>query len=387
MINRKTKRKIGSAAYGTFIVLYVLALAFVIVLVMTQAWQYAEKYEEARPEPVIDAYMEQLSENLYSESLGQTIAAMPHELQSDEEVLTEVRAMLHDELSYRRATGSDEVIHYDLLCGKNKFGEVTLERDGSASRRGNFSMLRSIPALGLSFDADLRPWIITDEEFYFDGLYTSVSITVPRMYTVTLNGVTLGDEYIVERNIPYDVLKDYYNAYPNLPTKVTYQVDDVIGHLEPVVYDEDGNQVVIDDSQSDLQYIQQPDEATMSRLSSFAWDFADRYMGFSAGVSEFTYAYSRVAPYVEDKSDLDERLQMARDGYSWAHTNSYRFDSASLNSAVDVGDNYYVLDITAETTVTYPNKGDNGVVHEYNGLKVIVHDTGSEILAVTVERY
>ena len=53
-----------------------------------------------------------------------------------------------------------------------------------------------------------------------------------------------------------------------------------------------------------------------------------------------------------------------------------------------LGDGYYVADIHAQTVITYPNKGENGVVHDNNGLRVLVYDlNGTEMRAVTVERY
>ena len=56
-----------------------------------------------------------------------------------------------------------------------------------------------------------------------------------------------------------------------------------------------------------------------------------------------------------------------------------------LNSAIDVGGGYYILDVTTETTVLYPNKGENGILHEFDGLTIIAQDFGSDIRAVTVE--
>ena len=73
------------------------------------------------------------------------------------------------------------------------------------------------------------------------------------------------------------------------------------------------------------------------------------------------------------------------DGYGWAHTLSYTFNGAVLNSAIDLGGGYYILDVTTETTVLYPNKGDNGTLHEFDGLTIVALDFGDSIRAVTVE--
>ena len=205
---------------------------------------------------------------------------------------------------------------------------------------------------------------------------------------MSLNGVKLGEEYIVERDIPYDVLKDYYSQYPALPKKVTYKFDNVFGHLSPVVYNEKGEETVIDETKDDSQYIKPVDEAIMGRLSEFAVPFADAYLSFSAAVADPMYSYSKLMPYIQLGGDLDLRLKQAMDGTgNWGHTTSYRFESGQLNRATDVGDGYYILEISAVTTTTFPNHGENGVVTDNNGLTVIVHDTDEGIRAVAVERY
>ena len=385
MARRAKKRKIGSVIYGTFIVLYVLALAAVILVVLSRTWAFAKDYEAAQPAPVIDAYMDDLRANLYNDGIGAAVAEMNHGVQSNDEVVAQVKRLLRGTLDYRRAAGSDgeSRIVYDLICNKEKFGTVTLVRDDSAGKDANFV----VPVFKWSFD--LRPWKIGSEEFYLDGLYSSLSITVPSTYSVTVNGVTLGEDHIVERDIPYDVLKDYYDTYPDLPTKVTYSVGDLIGEFEPVVYDEKGNEVTIDENADDMQFIEQPSAEIMAKLTDFVADFSNKYLYFSSGVGSPTGSFASLQPYLIEGGDLENRLRGAMVNYAegWLNTNSYQFNSSRLNSAIEVDEGYYIVDATAETTVTFPNKGDNGVVHDFNGLKMIVRLNGDEIKVLSVERY
>ena len=370
------KKKHGAAAYTAALLVYTLILVVLACFGLTKVWNYAEEYEASRPDHTMDTYIERLSKNLWDDSIAATIAAMPHEVQTDEECKELVKAMLSDELSYSRQAGggeTDPTITYNLLCGGNVFGKVVLVRDTSKEKEVEFGLL---------------PWRVDKEEFDFNGLYSSVQITVPEAYSVKLNGVTLGEEYIIERDIPYDVLEDYYNQYPDLPKKVTYKFDNVFGHLEPVVYNEQGEETVIDQTRDDSQYIKPVDPAVMERMQAFAVNFSDTYLAYCAGVYDPMYAYNNLAPYILLGGEFDARLHQAMDGYSnWSHTTSYRFDSATLNKATDVGDGYYILEISAMTTTTFPNHGENGVVTTNNGLSVIVHDTAGEIRAVAVERY
>ena len=381
------KKKRSSALYTVVLLVYTLVLVIAACYGLTQVWNYAENYEAARPDNTMNEYIDNLSRNLWDDSIAATVSAMSHPVQTDEECREIVKNMLSDELSYARQPGgadSDSSLIYNLLCGGNVFGKVTLARDTSPeAKRANVTL----PFLS-NLMSDQAPWIVSGEEFDFNGLYSSVEITVPETYSVSLNGTKLGEEYIVERDIPYDVLEDYYQQYPGLPKKVTYRFEDVFGHLTPVVYNEKGEETVIDTTKDDSQYIKPVDESVIVRLQEFSTNFADAYLAYSAGVADPMFSYSKLMPYIVIGGDLDLRLKQAMDGMgNWGHTTSYRFESATLNQATDVGDGYYILEISAITVTTFPNHGENGVVTDNNGLTVIVHDTAGEIRAVAVERY
>ena len=370
---KRIKNIHGAGVYATFLTIYILVLALISVFGLTRLWEYAKTLDPVGPESTMDAYIEQLKDNVWNEGMAQTVSAMPHEFQSDEECVQIVKDMLEGDWSYRRREGSTDAspsVEFDLICGKNLIGKATVVRD--ESQRGK------VP------DNQL-PWIVQGNEFYVDGLYTSLKVTVPEKYTVRINNIPVDEKYIVERGIHYDVLEPYYSQYPDLPTKVTYEVHNLFGVQEAVVYDEDGNISVHDDSRNDMQYIKQPDPETWARLEAFAIAFSDQYKYFSAGTGDPTVAISRLNPYIIEGSDLEQRLWLAMDGYGWAHTLSYTFNGAVLNSAIDLGGGYYILDVTTETTVLYPNKGDNGTLHEFDGLTIVALDFGDSIRAVTVE--
>ena len=377
MANRrkKSRRKNhhGAGAYAIALTVYVVVLAVVIVFGLSQLWEYAKTIDPVGPEATMDAYIAQLKDTVWDQGMAQTVAAMPHEFQTDEECVQIVKDMLEGDWSYRRhADSTDESgqVDFDLICGKNLIGKATAVRDES--------MRGQVPDVQI-------PWIVQSNEFYVDGLYTSLKVTVPESYKVRINNIEVGPEYITERGIHYDVLEPYYSQYPDLPTKVTYEVHNIFGVLEPMVFDENGNLFIFDESRNDMQYIKQPPEETMARLEAFAIAFSDAYKYFSAGTGDPINAIARLNPYIIQGSDLEKRLWLATDGYGWAHTLSYEFNGAVLNSAIDVGGGYYILDVTTETTVLYPNKGENGILHEFDGLTIIAQDFGSDIRAVTVE--
>ncbi len=362
------KRKRGARIYWICLACYTLVLCAAAAFGLKLVWQYAAEYEAARPNKVIDEYVANLSENLWDDSIAETIAAMPHEMQSDEDCAQCVKAMLQEGITYQRQGSSESgtVITYNLLCNGHAFGKISLIEDESKVEEVKFKML---------------PWKLYKEEFDFNGLYSSVEIVVPKTYSVYLNGKQLGSEYIVEEGIHYDVLEEYYTDFDSLPTKVRYKYDNVIGTLEPTVKDEDGNDYVIDESRDDSQYINPCDESQLARLSEFAAGFSNNYLRFSTGLG----GYDKLKPYIVLGSDIDVRAQKAAPELTgYAHTSSFAMDSCTLNGALELGDGFFMCDISAATTIYYPGKGE---VNNTNNMRVICVDNNDDIRAVSMEMY
>ncbi len=374
MAELKRKSTSGTVLYTLFIIAYLVVGGALILFGLNKAWIFAAEYEATVPNHVMDDYIAALNENLWDESIARTIELMPHEYQTDAEVAAVVQEMFSSELSYARTIGGDgtNTLVYAILCDGKAFGQVTLVRDESKADEVEFGAL---------------PWKIESETFDFSGLYSSVKVTVPSQYSVAVNGHVLGEECITERGIHYDVLESYYESYPDLPTKVTYTAEHLLGHLEPVIFDEYGNVTVLDETKDDSQYIPPIDNDTWGRLSTFAVSFADPYLAYSSYVRDPHSGLAAVEPYLYPNGDLYQRLKLTQDGYDYAHTTSYRFDGAQLISAVALGGGYYSIDIHAQTTITYPNKGENGVVHDNNGLRVTVVDYNGSFRAIDLERY
>ena len=371
---RKKRSGVGSAIYAFFMILFVVAVGYGIFWVWGKLWVYATEYEGSQSRPVIEAYMDRLRENLWDDSIAETVSSMPHEFQTDEECGEVIRELLRDNLSYTRAAGGDsETEVYNLLCGKNLFGKVTLVQDKSRADELEFAE-----------EYGLYPWKVYKEEFYFDGLYTGAQITVPSEYTVSINGHELGEEYLVETGIPYDVLAEYYQEFPNLPTKVTYRVDQIIGHVDPEIFDADGNPVTIDPERDDSQFIPPVDEATLQSLTDFAWAFSDRYLAFSTGASDMSYLFNELKPYVVAGSDLESRMKGAVEGYvGYQHNSQYQFGGAWLNDTMNLGNGNYVLYIGATASSHQPQ----GYVNVERYMKVLVVDSNTGIRALSVEDY
>ena len=194
----------------------------------------------------------------------------------------------------------------------------------------------------------------------------------------------LGAEHVVETGIPFDVLKNYYERYDGLPTKIRYRFDNIIGSIDPVILDEEGEVFVVDSTKDDSQFIKPCTPEKLERLAQFTAGFVDRYLRYTSGVVDPTYGYQRLQPYLLLGADLDNRMHDALDGLHWAHTSSINVESATLNGALALGDNYYILDITSVATTFASGKGETESV---SNMRVIARERNDDIRAIFLEFY
>ena len=365
------KKNKGRRIYYIFLTIYGLLLTGAAVFGLSLVWSYAEEYEASRPYNAIDEYVAELNETKWIDGIEDAIRDMPHEAQTNAECAEIVKEMLGSGVTYSRMAnlGDSKVANYALKCNGSTFGTVSFIEDESYSEKSRFGLL---------------PWVVYEESFDFTGLYNPVEITVPATYTVELNGFELEEQYIIEDGIKLDALENYYETCPGLVTKVTYRFENAIGPLSFTVYDEDGNEFVLDENADDSQFINYCDEAMLNRMSDFAYEFSDRYFNYITGMVDPMYGYQRLGTVMKSGSDLDGRMKIAMDGLSWAHTSSLRIDSVVLNGGINLGDGFYVADVTTQTTTLQPGQGE--VVGTHN-MKIVLEDAANELRALTLELY
>ena len=390
MANTKKKRRsgAGTAIYVVILTLWILFLAAVCLYILSQIWAYASVYDETLVEPVIESYVGNLRENLWDDSIAETVEAMPHPYQSNEEVRQLVREILMtDEISYAEKAGAvkSDRITYHLLCGENAFGEVTLTQDTSKNLVENVKLptqvVGALAKMGVAIVPELYPWKVAEESFDFSGLYSSTTVTAPKNYTVMLNGVTLGEENIIEQDIHFDNLEPYYYRYDNLPTKVTYKCEHIMGHLEPVVYDENGNTVTYDPEQDDSQYMTEVDDAVMDRIRAHIDGFSDAYLKLSASTGDPVTPYNELLNYIEPGSEMDNTLKQIFLIGDWSHNSYYQYKGSEVVNAWSISGNFYLVDYYARATVNQPA----GPVDLERHLRSIIDDTGDHMITATID--
>ncbi len=391
MANTKKKRRsgAGTAIYVVLLTLWTLAIAAGCLYVLSQMWAYASVYDETQVEPVIESYMDNLRENLWDDSIAETVEAMEHPFQSNEEVRQLVREILTtDEISYTEKTGavkSDSITYY-LLCGENAFGEVTVVQDTSRNLVQNVNIpsviVGGLAKMGVAIQPELYPWKVAGESFDFSGLYSGGSVTVPQNYRVSLNGVTLGEEYITERDIHFDNLETYYYRYDNLPTKVTYQYDHVMGSLDPVITNEAGNEITIDPDRDDSQFMTEvTDPAVLEKIRTHINSFSDAYLHLSASTGDPAGPYNEVLNYIEPGSEMDNSLKQIFLIGDWSHNSYYQYKGSEVDTVYLIGGGFYLVEYYARATVNQPA----GPVDLERHLRSIIDDTGDHMITGTID--
>lgn len=375
------KRRRGRVVYTIFLILYMILIALAALYALKMVWDYAEEYELSRVSHTLDSYLENLNRDRWSDGVERAVREMEHETQSDEEIKSFVQNKLSSGVTAVRKSGSADgsSITYSLRCSGGEIGTVTVTED--ETYRGKIDVTQKPWSL---LPWRIQPWKVTGESFNFDSLYSSVEVVVPSEYSVWINGTQLGEEYITERGIHYDLYEEYYKYWDYLPTKVRYRFDHVIGEAIPEIRDPEGNTVVIDENDGDSQFVEPASDETVARYTEFIIPFTRAYLTYISGVPDSGVHLAELRPYLMKGQDLESRMNDAMDGLSWAHTSSIHVDSVDVNSVLELVDGYTVVDVTAVASTYYYGKGE---LSDTTNLKVMVYDDGQRLWAESLELY
>lgn len=375
------RRKRGRRIYTILLLLFALLIAACAAYALLQIWDFAEQYEYSRPSHAVNEYLDTINRDLWSDGIAAAVDQMSQQTQSAEENKTFVQEYLSKGVTaVRKGSSESGGINYSLRCDGKEIGTLSLEED--LSYRGKIDM-KQWPWRILSMRT--YPWFVESESYDFNGFYDSVSVTVPSEYSVWINGVQLGSEYIAEDNIPYDCYSEYYQYWDYLPTKVRYEYDRVLGQVEPVVKDADGREVTIDPEAGDLQFVDPISPVELQRYYDFCDPFTRQYLIYTSGLSNRAEVnYYALVPYLLPESDLAKRMFDALDGLSWGHTSSINITDVRVNSVLLLVDGYAVCDVSADVNTFTYGKGEE---NRTTNFRVITYDDGEKILGESLELY
>ena len=162
--------------------------------------------------------------------------------------------------------------------------------------------------------------------------------------------------------------------------------NDIIGIIEPVITDPNGNEVTIDPDKDDSQFLVPCSDAETTALDSFVQRFAERYEGYKSGTIDPTYGMNRLSDYLQSGTELYNRLELMKDGLDWSHVTNYVLHSVTLNSVISFGGGNYLCDFTTHITSDSPNGHHDDTLN----YKIIVKDISgnlSDMRVVSLDSY
>ena len=320
-----TKKKTSRFAGG--VALYALILMALILAGLVFFYFYIATYEYTRPENSIARYVEDLQDGAAQEQIAAFVQTLDHRVQPEAEsirLLDEIVRNIHSAKKVSECT--DTRLVYVLKTDDAVLGEVVLTP--TERQRLGFTT-----------------WEVSGEELDFEPLCQETERTVPAKYQVLCNGFPLDENDIVDDQVHYEMLEEFYDSY-RLPCMVTYRSGKTIGPVDVEILDASGNPV----SESDLTeafFSDNCSEAEKAAISEFVNDYVDRYVTYLSGANDMhTYnLYAVLALTVRD-SDLYSRLYQALGGQGFSSSHGDFIRSITLNRCMKLGKNTFACDVT-----------------------------------------
>ena len=322
------------------VVLYGSIVAVAAFFGLSKLWDWAAAYEASRPQNTIDAYMEQLTVSHMQDSAADLIASIDHNIQSEEQCRQKIADVLQGGIVYARKLSecNEQQQVYMLMSGGKTIGKVTL-----AAQQAD--------AFGYT------PWVVSGESFDFSFLIgTGTQVTVPEHYFVYVNGTCLNEDYIVEQGMQFQLVADFYAEY-KLPTMVTYAVDPILGALDVVITDADGNVVTPEEALDEVAVLNNCSETQIAQLDTIAEEYIRTYVRYTSNAEEdLDGNLDRLLTNILPGSALAQRLKDAKHGLRWIGDQKATILSITPHHRIHFLDGYYLFDVTYEYETNYRGK-------------------------------
>ena len=348
-------------------VIYALVFLVIVSAGLWIFWDFIEAYEASRPVNTIKAYVDSLTVERLSDGSGALMDTLDANLQSREEAARLIQESASGSFSYAKksAESTEDRQVYVLRNGRQVIGQFAISA-GEPDKYG------------------FRVWEVTEESFDFSHLLgDSVSVTVPSDFTVLVNGYALDESYIVEMDIPYSTLEEFYGQYP-LPTMVTYSADSYLGSATMTVVDRKGNPIEITEETDYNLLLPECGEVERENVDELIDQFLTRYVAFTGSSSGTAGGnYNRLIRHLVPEGDLAKRLYTAIDGLHFAQSLRDTIQSIHINQYAKLSDGRYYCDVTYVVETV----GKKGPVEMTYNMKVIMLKTEVGLRVEGMTRY
>lgn len=363
MASTKKRKKHSAGRFIAGMLVYALIVAVAVFAGCRYLWgilaDYQVKideqqaaYELSKPDNYINRYITTFDEEHIRDVSKDFLSGLNRDIQSEEDSFAEIKALFDGEIAYNKSFASENLIKYDISCKDILLGNVSFDFDGSV-------------------------WNVTSESFNFDWLLNSSSVTVPCNFSVSCNGFELDDSYIVESDIPFEILEEFEDTQLfEMPYFVTYEISEYVGEAFFNVEDFNGNVVTIPEGSGQEMFIDNCSEEQIAYLEEYVSRYIPLYIRYTSNADGNRYGnLDRLLPYLLPGSSLEARMKGALEGLYYAHSKGDTLKELTYNHHMVLGENTYFVDITYLVDTV----GNAGLVTTTNNVKLIIvkNDRGS----------
>lgn len=268
------------------ILIYSAVLFVLIVGGLIWFWNFIKAYEAAMPYNFMEKEFKSFNKDTVSEKFDYDKADVNKNFVSRETIVSYIEGLLSDDVEYLEAKeNTDKNPVYEIKSGKKIVAKVYFEENGE-------------DAFGF------KKWKVKNYDFSMALPEThSVEIKALADTTVVLDGITLTEEYIVEKDIPaenYEKIKQYATA----PTYVKYKVDNVLGEHEVKATDVNGYELTYAMNENVYEFGWANNQALQTEVQPYVEEVNELYAKFFANNGWSLYKYVLKDSYMEENLDL-----------------------------------------------------------------------------------
>jgi len=365
--NAKSGKR-GLSRFAKGMLIYAIVFLAIALAGLAVLWDFMEEYEYSRPGTAIHGYMQNLTEEHICDLSQELIDQIDSNIQPPQQA----RAYIMDAIG-------------EITCAK-KVRESTSGRQVFVLRTGETVIGEFSIVTGEAGKYGFTPWILESESFDVSALNlfgSAYQVTVPSDHTVTVNGYVLDERYITAAKVPYEPIEDYYADY-DIPYRVTYAVQPVLGEMDAVITDPDGNEVTFDENTDWTPYFHNCTAEEKEQLDAFIQAFVEAYTSFTGSSSGSRHVYyKRLMAHVLPDTDFADRLYEAIEGLAFGQTQGNKVVSITTHHQVRLAEDTYLSDVTYEVDTI----GHKGTVRTTTNAQIIAVRTDKGLMAEIMRVY
>ena len=358
---KKTKSRL---IFTICLLLYAMLFLAATAVGLNHLWDYMASYELSRPHHAVDSYMQQLTADYICRKSDDLIAKADASVQSEEDCRKVITESLSGKFTCVKNLGesTDEKTVYLIRCGSRIIGGFTI-------------------APGAQIAYGFTPWTVVSDSFDLSYLLTpGHTVTVPSNYPVTVNGVQLGESHIIESDLQFSLLTEFYDTYA-LPTLVTYQTGTTLGSTQLRITDPEGNAVTIDENTDWNTLLPSCSEEETAKLDGAIGAFIQDYVDFTSCTKNDIYGnYNRLAEHIVPGTALAQRMKDAIAGLKWVSDRNAKLAGIDVNQYVPIGNGKYICDIVYRVDT----RNITGSVQTESHVKIVLTETSGVLKAETM---